>query len=68
VTPRRRRWGWGWRERVRIIPGLVWLNFSKSGVSVSFHAGIATWNSRTGWRFHGPMGLYIQERRRRRRA
>jgi hypothetical protein len=63
TTRRRSRFYLGWRERLPILPPLLWLNFSKSGMSWSIHLGFATWNSRLGWYFHGPFGLYARERR-----
>lgn len=64
ATRRRSRFYLGWRERLPIIPGFVWLNFSKTmGVSLSIHVLIATWNTRRGWYLDGPFGLYWRERR-----
>jgi hypothetical protein len=44
----------------------MWLNFAKTGVSLSIHLGFATWNTKRGWYIDGPFGLYWRERRSRR--
>jgi hypothetical protein len=63
------RFWMGWRERLWIIPGFVWLNFSKTGgVSLSIHLLVATWNTRRGWYIDGPFGFYWRERRPARRS
>lgn len=66
IMSARRRGYWGIRDRFPILPPFLWLNFSKSGFSWSVHLGIATWNSRRGWHFRGPFGLYWQQTRSRR--
>lgn len=46
------------RERLHIIPGLVWLNFTTSGwTSTSFHFGLATYNTKLGWTWHIAPGV-----------
>ena len=60
---RGRRFYVGWRERFSLVPHFLWLNFSKSGISLTVHVWIASWNTRTGWYFHGPLGFYLRERR-----
>ncbi|MCW2900903.1 MAG: hypothetical protein JWO67_3168 [Streptosporangiaceae bacterium] len=57
---RRRRASWGFRERFYVLPPFIWANLSRSGVSWSFHLGIATWNTRRGWYFRGPLGFYMR--------
>lgn len=59
----RSRFRVGWRERIPLIPAHVWLNLSGSGISLTFHLWIASWNTRTGWYFNGPLGFYMRERR-----
>lgn len=66
MTRRRRRFSWGWREKLPLIPHFMWLNFAKTGVSLSIHLGFATWNTKRGWYIDGPFGLYWRERRSRR--
>lgn len=63
VEHRRRRMYLGWRERVTILPQLLFLNLSRSGASLTIHFWIASWNTRTGWYLHGPFGFYLRERR-----
>lgn len=56
------------RERLHIIPGLVWLNFSRSGwTSTSFHFGLATYNTKLGWTWHIGRGISYRPRRKGRR-
>lgn len=46
------------RKRINIIPGVAWLNASKSGVTRTVKLGPLTHNSRTGWRLDLPGPLY----------
>ena len=46
------------RERLRIIPGFMWLNFTMSGwTSTSFYFGLATYNTKLGWTWHIAPGV-----------
>jgi hypothetical protein len=53
----------GIRKRIRLIPGLAWLNASKSGVSTSIRLWPFTWNSRRGWSCDLPGPLYWRQNR-----
>lgn len=53
------------RERLHIIPGLLWLNVSRHGyTSTSVHLGLWTWNSKLGWTTHIAKGVSWRQSRR----
>jgi hypothetical protein len=53
------------RERLHIIPGILWLNFTKRGwTSTSVHLLFATWNSKLGWTWHIGHGVSYRASRR----
>lgn len=54
----------GYRNRITLIPGLLWLNVSKSGVSWSTKFGPLTHNSRRGNSLDLPGGAYWRQSRR----
>ena len=46
------------KERLHLIPGLLWLNFSKRGyTSTTIHFGLVSWNSKLGWTLHVGHGV-----------
>jgi hypothetical protein len=52
------------RERLHLIPGILWWNFSKHGyTSTSVDLGLATWNSKLGWTVHIAHGVSWRQSR-----
>jgi hypothetical protein len=46
------------RERLHLIPGILWLNFSRRGyTSTTVHLFLASWNSKIGWTLHVGHGV-----------
>jgi hypothetical protein len=52
------------RERLHIIPGVLWLNFTRRGwTSTSVHLGLWTWNSKLGLTTHIGHGVSYRKSR-----
>lgn len=63
-------WRYQFRKPITIIPGLLRVNLSRSGISWTWHLGrLASWNSRTGDTHINTPGLggIVRRGRRRRR-